>query len=65
MVAKMTQAFGVTVAFLIGKEKNASYDKKAVQRINAIQKMDASTKIILINIIDTYIQNSKTKLAFR
>jgi len=47
---------------LIGE--NASYDKETVERINDIQKMDADTKNVLFNVIDTYIQNFKTKKAF-
>ncbi|QRY59771.1 helix-turn-helix domain-containing protein [Sphingobacterium siyangense] len=65
MVAKMAKAFGVTVDFLIGEVENASYDKETVERINDIQKMDADTQSILFNVIDTYIQNFKTKQAFR
>lgn len=65
MVTKMVRAFGVTVDFLIGEEENASYDKETVERINDIQKMDADTKSVLFNVIDTYIQNFKTKQAFR
>jgi len=65
MVAKMAKAFGVTVDFLIGEGENASYDKETVERISDIQKMDANTKNILFNVIDTYIQNFKTKQAFR
>ena len=64
MVAKMAKAFGVTVDYLIGEGENASYDKQTVERINDIQKMDADTKNILFNVIDTYIQNFKTKQAF-
>lgn len=64
MVAKMAKAFGVTIDFLIGEGENASFDKETVERINDIQKMDASTKNILFNVIDTYIQNFKTKKAF-
>ena len=64
MVARMAKAFGVTVDFLIGEGGNASYDKQTVERINDIQKMDADTKNILFNVIDTYIQNFKTKQAF-
>jgi transcriptional regulator with XRE-family HTH domain len=64
MVAKMAQAFGVTVDFLIGSGENASYDKETVERINDIQKMDTDTKNVLFNVIDTYIQNFKTKKAF-
>jgi transcriptional regulator with XRE-family HTH domain len=64
MVAKMAKAFGVTVDFLIGSGENASYDKETVERINDIQKMDDSTRNILFNVIDTYVQNFKTKKAF-
>lgn len=64
MVAKMARAFGVTVDYLIGEGENASYDKETVDRINNIQKMDDSTKNVLFNVIDTYIQNFKTKQAF-
>jgi hypothetical protein len=60
----MTKFFGVTVDFLIGEGENASLDKDTVNRIDDIQKMDANTKNILFNVIDTYIQNFKTKLAF-
>jgi hypothetical protein len=65
MGAKMAKAFGVTVDFLIGEGENASYDKETVERISDIQKMDADTKNVLFNVIDTYIQNFKTKQAFR
>lgn len=64
MVAKMAQVFDVTVDFLIGSGENASYDKETVERINDIQKMDNNTKSVLFNVIDTYIQNFKTKQAF-
>ena len=65
MVTKMAKAFGVMVDFLIREGENASYDKETVERINDIQKMDADTKSVLFNVIDTYIQNFKTKQAFR
>jgi len=65
MVVKMAKAFGVTVDFLIGEGENASYDKETVERINDIQKMDADTRSVLFNVIDTYIQNFKTKQAFK
>ncbi len=61
----MAKAFGVTVDFLIGEGENASYDKETVERISDIQKMDTDTKNVLFNVIDTYIQNFKTKQAFR
>ena len=50
--------------FLIGEGENASYNKETVEHINDIQKMDTDTKNVLFNVIDTYIQNFKTKKAF-
>ena len=64
MVLKMSKAFGVTIDYLIGNGEYASYDKETVERINNIQKMDSHTKDVLFNVIDTYIQNFKTKQAF-
>jgi hypothetical protein len=52
------------VDYLIGEGESASYDKETVERINNIQKMDEGTKNILFNVIDTYIQNFRTKQAF-
>ena len=60
----MVKAFEVTVDFLIGAGENASYEKETVERINDIQKIDADTQSVLFNVIDTYIQNFKTKKAF-
>lgn len=61
MVIKLADMFRVTVDFLIGKSSSASFDKETVERINDIQVMDNDTKAVLFNVIDTYIQNFKTK----
>ena len=42
----------------------SSYEKETVERINDIQNMDADTQSVLFNVMDTYIQNLKTKKAF-
>lgn len=64
MAFKMAKAFGVTVDSLLGEGEYASYDKDTIDRIKNIQKMDSNTKSVLFNVIDTYIQNFKTKQAF-
>jgi transcriptional regulator with XRE-family HTH domain len=64
MTLKMAKAFGVTVDYLLGEGEYSSYDKDTVDRLKSIQKMDANTKSVLFNVIDTYIQNFKTKQAF-
>jgi len=64
MTLKMAKAFGVTVDFLLGEGEYAAYDKDTIDRLKNIQKMDTDTKGVLFNVIDTYIQNFKTKQAF-
>ncbi len=64
MALKMAKAFGVTVDFLLGEGEYGSFDKDTVDRITNIQNLDQSTRSILFNLIDTYIQNFKTKQAF-
>lgn len=64
MALKMAKAFGVTVEFLLGEGEYSSYDQDTIDRIKSIRKMDANTKSVLFNVIDTNIQNFKTKQAF-
>jgi len=64
MVVKMAKAFGVTVDYLVGEGEHAALDKDTVTRIGDILKMDDGTKSVLFNVIDTYIQNFKTRQAF-
>ncbi len=64
VIIKLARVFGVTVDFLIGESDNSSFDMDIVERINDIQKMDKQTKDVLFNVMDTYIQNFKTKKAF-
>jgi len=64
MALKMAKSFGVTVDYLLGQGEYAAYDKETIERLTGIQKMDEDTKKVLFNVIDTYIQNFKTKQAF-
>ncbi len=64
MALKMAKAFGVTVDFLLDECEYSFYDQDTIDRIKNIQKMDANTKSVLFNVIDTYIQNFKTEQAF-
>jgi len=64
MALKMAKAFGVAVDFLLGEGEYSTYDQDTIDSIKSIQKMDTNTKSVLYNVIDTYIQNFKTKQAF-
>ncbi len=61
---KLAKAFNVTLDYLIGDSEFSGYDKQTINRIKDIQKMDDKTQTVLFDVIDTYIQNFKTKQAF-
>lgn len=61
---KIADAFEVSLDYLIGEGQNVTFDKKIIERIKNIQNLDDNTQSILFNLIDTYIQNFKTKQAF-
>jgi len=61
---KIAQAFGVSLDYLAGEGVNASYDRQTIERINGIQDLDEGTRSVLFNVIDTYIQNFRTRQAF-
>ena len=60
----MARAFEVTVDFLIGEGKHASYDKDTVKRLEDIQTLDGNTKSVLFNIIDTFLRDAKARKAY-
>jgi len=62
---KLADAFEVSLDYLVGEGQNASFDKKTIQRLMDIQSMDDNTQNVLFDVIDTYIQNFKTKQAFK
>ena len=62
---KIADAFGVSLDYLIGEGQNASFDKKILNRIQAIQNLDDSTQSVLFNIIDTYLRDAKARIAYQ
>lgn len=64
MATKLSEALDITVDYLIGKERFEKYDKEAIKRLEGIQKMDSTTKSKLFDIIDTYIRDSKARVAY-
>ncbi len=62
-VVAIADALGVSLDYLVGNT-DLLLDSVIIKRIQDIQKMDIDTKGILFNVIDTYIQNFKTKKAF-
>ena len=64
MAIKLAEALDISVDYLLGKERFGKYDKEAIKRLEEIQKLDDSTRTKLFDIIDTYIRDSKARLAY-
>lgn len=61
---KIADTFAVSLDYLAGEGVNASFDKKNLNRLNDIEKLDADTKEKIYFVIDNIIQNVKAKKAF-
>ena len=61
---KIADAFGISLDNLVGDGINTNFDKKTVQRLNELQTLDPDKKSILFDLIDTYIRDAKTRLAY-
>ncbi|OMP74701.1 transcriptional regulator [[Flexibacter] sp. ATCC 35208] len=61
---RIADALGVSLDYLVGEGINAHFDKKTLQRIQDIEKLDEDTKEKVYFLIDNIIQNTKAKKAF-
>lgn len=59
MALKLAQVFDVSVDFLLGQGKNASFDKETLKRLEDIENLDPDTKETLYTIIDTFLRDAK------
>lgn len=62
---KLADVFDVSVDYLLGKGKHASYDNETVKRLEDIEHLDPQTKNTLFTIIDTFLRDSKARLAYK
>lgn len=65
MALKLAQVFDVSVDFLLGQGKNASFDKETLKRLEDIENLDPDTKETLYTIIDTFLRDAKARLAYK
>jgi transcriptional regulator with XRE-family HTH domain len=64
MALKIAHIFDVSVDYLLGEGKHASFDKETLKRLNSIENLDENTKKTLFNVIDTFLRDSKARLAY-
>jgi transcriptional regulator with XRE-family HTH domain len=61
---KIADALNVSLDFLVGESKNATFDKRTLQRIQELELLEESKKETLFDLIDTYIRDFKTRGAY-
>lgn len=64
MALKLAKVFDVSVDFLIGEGQHASYDKATIKRLEDIENLDSETKKTIFQVIDTFLRDSKTRVAY-
>lgn len=64
MAIKLAQVFDVSLDFLMGIGKHASFDKSMLKRFEDIENLDSDTKNTLYTIIDTFLRDAKARKAY-
>ncbi len=62
---KLADVFDVSVDYLLGKGKHAAYNKETVRRLEDIENLDQQTRSTLFNVIDTFLRDSKARIAYK
>ena len=61
---KLADIFDVSVDYLLGKGLHATYDKETIKRLEDIENLDTDTKKTLFRVIDTFLRDSKARVAY-
>lgn len=64
MAIKLAQVFDVSLDFLMGIGKHASFDKRMLRRFEDIENLDNSTRNTLYTIIDIFLRDAKARKAY-
>ena len=64
MALKIAKIFDVSVDYLLGEGKHASFDKDTLKRLNNIENLDENTKQTLFKVIDTFLRDAKARVAY-
>ena len=64
LAKKIADAFEVTLDYLVGEGQNATFDKKILSRIQAIQELDPQIQDKLFFFIDTVLRDTKARQAY-
>lgn len=62
---KLADVFGVSVDYLLGKGKHASYDNETIKRFEDIEVLDENDKGHLFALMDAFLRDAKARLAYK
>lgn len=58
---KIANAFEVSLDYLVGEGLNSKFDKRTLKRLQDLELLDEDKKKTLLDLIDTYICDSKAR----
>ena len=58
---RIADALGVSLDYLVGEGQNAAFDKKNMQRIEAIEQLPEEEKRTVFALLDAFIRDFKAK----
>ena len=62
---KIADALQVTLDYLVGEGHQANLDKNNLRRLEELELLEEPKKKTLYDLIDTYIRDAKTRLAYQ
>ncbi|NRA93845.1 MAG: helix-turn-helix transcriptional regulator [Psychroserpens sp.] len=64
MALKIAKVFDISVDYLLGEGKHASFDKETLKRLEDIESLDQNTRNTLFSVIDTFLRDAKARVAY-
>lgn len=61
---KIADALEVSLDYLVGNTSQTAFDKRTLERIQALEDLEENKKQTLYDLIDTYIRDAKTRKAY-
>jgi transcriptional regulator with XRE-family HTH domain len=61
---KIADAFEVSLDYLVGEGVNSKFDKRTLKRLQDLELLEEDKKKTLLDLIDTYIRDSKARQAY-
>ena len=61
---KIADALDVSLDFLVGEGVNSKFDKRTLKRFQDLELLEEDKKKTLLDLIDTYIRDSKARQAY-